>query len=533
MNATHRNRRTRLVALSLLAGALVATGCGTRASDEDLQVARYGGRNAAATSAVSADSEPTVTDAPAPGAADTTATTSATPVATAASPVDGSSATRLGSAAGSAPATSARPASGTENKATTASSVAAASPAGSTAGRAAASDGSPQAAAAPAPGGGAPAPVPAPVAGGTKAPLIIGSINHMSGPAASGAMPGLDGLQLWVKAVNAKGGVNGHPVKLYVADDNTDNARHRQLTQEFVEQKGVIAFVQNGEALTGSASVEYLKAKGVPVINSIGGNTYFYESPVHFPLVAHGEEFVKASLYNSADYAKHKGVMKYGLIACTEAQVCNDTDRLNGNAENVKAAGMELVYKSRASLAQPDFTAECIGARNAGVQILQIALDGNSVARVASSCARQNYKPLISVFGAIAFDKMKDNPDLDGLTVNANGFPYFICGDPATAEFCDAQRTHGPVQIYGIGNSIGWTAGKAFELAAQKVSDTKPTSAEILEGLRSFRNETLGGLTHPLTFTEGQNAPRMACWWQLVLVKGKWTAPSGMKVACH
>jgi len=124
----------------------------------------------------------------------------------------------------------------------------------------------------------------------------------MSGPAASGTLPGLDGLQLWVKATNAKGGVNGHLVKLFVADDNTDNARERQLTQEFVEQKGVIAFVQNGEALTGSASVDYLKAKGVPDINSIGGNTYFYESPVHFPLVAHGEEFVKASLYNSADY---------------------------------------------------------------------------------------------------------------------------------------------------------------------------------------------------------------------------------------
>ena len=28
-------------------------------------------------------------------------------------------------------------------------------------------------------------------------------------------------------------------------------------------------------------------------------------------------------------------------------------------------------------------------------------------------------------------------------------------------------------------------------------------------------------------------APRMPCWWQLILDKGKWTAPNGMKVACH
>jgi branched-chain amino acid transport system substrate-binding protein len=527
MNGTHQSRRTRLVALSLLAGLLVTTGCGTRASYEDRQAARYGVRNAAAvvgdgtTSPAAADaSTPTATDTVASGAAGSEGTAAVSPGMVGSGSV-------LAAGSGS----SARPAAGVDAKPTT-GSAAVVTPSGNSA-AARSGGGSPQAAAAPAPGGGPSAPpVPAP-GGAVKAALAIGSITHMSGPAASGTLPGLDGLQLWVKATNAKGGVNGHLIKLLVADDNTDNARHRQLTQEFVEQKGVIAFVQNGEALTGSASVDYLKAKGVPDINSIGGNTYFYDSPVHFPLVAHGEEFVKASLYNSADYAKQKGVKKYGLIACTEAQVCNDTERLNGNAENVRAAGMELAYKSRASLAQPDFTAECIGARNAGVQILQIALDGNSVARVAASCARQNYKPLFTVFGAIAFDKMKDNPDLDGLTVNANGFPYFICGDPATAEFCDAQRKYGPVQVYGIGNSIGWTAGKAFELAARNVSDTKPTSAEILEGLWSFKNETLGGLTHPLTFTKGQNAPRMACWWQLVLVKGKWTAPNGMTVACH
>lgn len=344
MNGTHSRRRTRLVALSLLAGLLATAGCGSRASYEDRQAARYGVRNASSSSAAgdAADRAATGTDIAVPGAADTTA--GMTPAAEVTSPGTPAPATGSGSNTGTAAGSSARPASGTPTAGATA---AAAPPASRAGGRSGGGSGSPQTASAPAPGGAPSAPsVPAP-GGAVKAALTIGSVTHMSGPAASGTLPGLDGLNLWVKATNAKGGVNGHPVKLFVADDNTDNARHRQLIQEFVEQKGVIAFVQNGEALTGSASVDYLKAKGVPVINSIGGNTYFYDSPVHFPLVAHGEEFVKASLYNSGEYAKQKGVKKYGLIACTEAQVCNDTERLNGNAENVKAAGMELVYKSR------------------------------------------------------------------------------------------------------------------------------------------------------------------------------------------
>ncbi len=334
-----------------------------------------------------------------------------------------------------------------------------------------------------------------------------------------------------MKFITAKGGINGHPVKLIVADDNTDSARHRQLTQEMVEQKGVIAFVQQGEALTGASSVPYNTEKGIAVINSSGGNDYYYEAPTYFPIAAHGKEFVRASLYNAADYGKARKLTKYGVLSCSEAPICDTTDQVAGDSAAVKAAGLELVYKVRVSLVQPDYTAECIQARNAGVQILQIALDGNGVSRVAASCARQNFKVAINVFGAIAFDKMKNNPDLDGLNVNGNSFPYFLCDDPRTKEYCDSYQRFGPAKIYGIGNTNGWMAGKALERAARGLQ--APTAQAILEGMWSFKDETLGGLVQPLTFTKGQNAPRQACWWPIVLEKGQWTAPSGVNVKCR
>jgi branched-chain amino acid transport system substrate-binding protein len=370
-----------------------------------------------------------------------------------------------------------------------------------------------------------------PTPGAPKAPVTIGNVSTLSGPAASGELPGLDGLQIWVKWVNARGGANGHLVKLVVADDNSDGARHRQLVQELVEQKGVVAFVQQGEALTGAGSVDYITKKGVPVINSEGANDYFYKSPMYFAIAAHGEELIKASLYNSSAYARSKKVTKYGLISCTEAQICNDTMRLNGNADNVRAAGMELVYTARTSLAQPDFTAECIGARNAGVEILQVSLDGNSVGRVAASCARQNYKPLIHVFAAIALDSMKNNPDLDGLSVTSNGFPYTLC-DGGARDYCDALKKYGPVTVLGIGNAVGWTAAKAFQRAMRNVPDGPVTSQDILEGMWSFQDETLDGLVNPLTFTKGQPSPRHTCWWNMIVSGGRFHAPDGMKVSC-
>ena len=372
--------------------------------------------------------------------------------------------------------------------------------------------------------------VPAP-ASANRPPIAIGSVGSYSGPAASSALPGLEGLQFWVRSVNAQGGVQGHQVKLFVGDDGGDSARHRALVQELVERRGVIAFVQQTGAIGGEPSVGYLTEKRVPVINGDGAGDWYYKSPVFFPIAPHGEEFIKASLHHAGDYAKEKNIRKFGLLVCTEAQVCTDTVRLNGNAERARAVGLELVYTGRTSLAQPDFTAECIAARNAGVQILEIVLDSNSVSRIAASCARQGYRPLYLVIGGIAVDTMKDNPNLDGLADTSYAFPYFLC-DGVARQYCDALRQFGPARGLGVGTSNGWTAGKAFERAAQKVGHGDVTSEQILEGMWSYKDETLGGLAHPLTFTKDQNAPRRVCWWPLVVVNRQFTAPDGMRVRC-
>ena len=525
--------RTRPVgAALLLCTALVASACGGRASEAERKAAQgipaeesaAGNTGGAPSAETPATADTPASEAPsnAVAGADTAASAPGGSPQAAPSPSGAG-----GKAAGTAKAAESGAAGPAPARASAAGKATPAPNAG---------EGTARGASAPQAGSPVPAPpgenqpaVPAP--GGPKPPVIIGSITHLSGPAASGTLPALDGLQIWVKFINEKGGLNGHPVQLTVADDNTDSARHRQLTQKMVEQDGVIAFLQQGEALTGASSVAYITQKQIPVINSSGGNDYYYEAPTYFPIGAHGKEFVRASLFNASDYGKVKNVKNYGVLACSEAPVCDTTMQIAGNKQTVEAAGLNLVYTARVSLVQPDFTAECIQARNAGVNILQVALDGNGVGRVAASCNRQNYHPLISVFGAIAFDKMKENPDLDGITSNANSFPYFLCDDPRAKEYCSAYSRFGPAKVYGVGNTNGWQAGKALERAARNLP--APTSQAILAGVWSFKDETLGGITQPLTFTKGKNAPRQACWWPLVLTEKKWTAPNGMDVKCR
>jgi branched-chain amino acid transport system substrate-binding protein len=46
----------------------------------------------------------------------------------------------------------------------------------------------------------------------------------------------LEALQVWTASINARGGLNGHRVRLIVADDGGDPARSKALVQDAVER---------------------------------------------------------------------------------------------------------------------------------------------------------------------------------------------------------------------------------------------------------------------------------------------------------
>ena len=366
-------------------------------------------------------------------------------------------------------------------------------------------------------------------AAGSKSPIKIAVIGTLSGPAGSTLGPIATGVQVWTRFINdTKGGLNGHHINLTVVDDGGDPARHRAQVQEQVERQGVIAFVGNPETLTGKPSQEYLTSKSVPVVGSETASQYFYESPMYFPQASSGDALLVLTVAATADRARAVGKKKYGLLACTEAQFCRDlSDR---SSDLARRFGMEPVYNGQTSLVQPDFTAQCLAARNAGVDVFQVWLDANSVARVAGSCTRQNYRPTYVWGVSIQIDRQKNNPNLDGGGVMTNVFPYFQDNTPATAEFHAAMTKYAPSQ-FGIGAATGWTSAKLFEKAAAQMPEP-PTSQAVLDGLWTVKNDTLGGLTQPLTFTKNQPAKPKSCWFNFALQNGTWLTTDGFKLRC-
>ncbi|MBW3664691.1 MAG: ABC transporter substrate-binding protein [Actinobacteria bacterium] len=361
-----------------------------------------------------------------------------------------------------------------------------------------------------------------------KPPLIIGSVGPLTGLVGATLKPGVDGLRAWVAHINSKGGLNGHPVELIAVDDQADPARHRTLVQELVDERGVVAFVQNGEAVSGEGSISFHQERRIPVIGSEGGAHYFYEHSMYFPQMSSGRHLSLMNLGSAATYAEANGLTKYGTLVCQEAQVCADSLALA--REYADDLGLEMVYGAQASLAKPDFTAECLNARDAGAEILNLGMDRNSFTRVAAACARQGFFPVYTVAASIGSRTHLEDENIATFVMGAPVAPFPLASHPAVAEFNEAFARFAPGEDPTVGHVTGWVSGKLLEAAAHDLAE--PTTAAVLEGLWRIRGDDLDGMTHPLTFTRDGTAEPSTCWWPVVAQDGRYSVPFGPAIRC-
>ena len=72
-------------------------------------------------------------------------------------------------------------------------------------------------------------------------PYKIGAINPLSGAGAAGGKTALVGVQMAVNRINGAGGVNGRPIELIVADDESKPDVGRRKTSKLVDEDQIDA----------------------------------------------------------------------------------------------------------------------------------------------------------------------------------------------------------------------------------------------------------------------------------------------------
>jgi branched-chain amino acid transport system substrate-binding protein len=373
-----------------------------------------------------------------------------------------------------------------------------------------------------------------PACTGHEVPIAVGQVGHFSGvlgPLTAGARTG---LAVWAQAVNAQGGVVCHRIELYSVDDGTDPARTSAAVGQLVNDKHVVALVAAFSPISAAALKQSAEQYRIPVVGGDGAALQWNQSPYLFP---QGASLI-TRIYMAIHQPVEAGLKRMGLLYCVENTTCTTLDKLVEKDGLGKQAGTDIVYSAPVSLAQPDYTAQCQNAKNAGADVLGVAMDGSAISRLIRSCGAIGYRPAIATDSLLISAGQAADPGLrrNGVYSTNIDAPWMLSDTPGQRAYQSAMHTYAPQFALDGASILAWTSGKLFEAALAHIPHAGaeiPTSATVESGLGRIHNETLDGLTPPLTFLAGKPAPQTRCLYYTRLDQRGWTAPRKSTPVCY
>jgi branched-chain amino acid transport system substrate-binding protein len=352
-------------------------------------------------------------------------------------------------------------------------------------------------------------------------PIVIGQIETQTGaPGATGRITAAtDVLKAWAKWTNAHGGVSGHPVSVISLNDNADPAQAKSDLTTLVEQDNVLAIVGNNASSTEPTWGPYILAHKTPVIGGTAYSLNWFTNPYFYP----GTTTVVSNVWAQPYAAKQLGGTKIASLLCSNSSVCQGAQALI--AAGAKQLGLPIVYNQLADANAVSYTPQCLAMKASGADVVVPA--GVNYVSFIRDCQRQNYRPLVITtnYGPTPAAIAANPKQLAGLVGPAPAFPPFE-QFAATKAYFQALAKYAPQYLPGgstyksttlQGGVDAWVAGQIFAKAVANANvgaSATVTREDVIRGLSTFSNETLGGITPPLTYSDGTKPnPQIKCFY--------------------
>jgi branched-chain amino acid transport system substrate-binding protein len=332
----------------------------------------------------------------------------------------------------------------------------------------------------------------------------------------------------WSQSVNAGGGISGHPLRLFTADDAQNPGNALTAVTKMVEQNHVLALIDISNVDT--AFAEYVSGKKVPVV---GGNldSDLFATNADFFTAGGTADGIPAGIVGAAKTAK---VDKLAVLYCAGVPICAELPpALKKLGE---PAGVNVSYSGSIPSVAPNYTAPCLAAKQSGANGVFVANGPPQTLGVVKSCSAQGFKPMYIAAESSLANSSLGTPGIDGAVGEVTNLPASATDNAEIAAMHKALDTYKPGVLdngeFSPGSSMLWASGRLFEAAARagRLGDN-PTPAQVLDGLYALKNETLGGLAAPLTFAKGQPTSSK-CWFYYQVKDKKFTTPFGTSPSC-
>jgi branched-chain amino acid transport system substrate-binding protein len=350
--------------------------------------------------------------------------------------------------------------------------------------------------------------------GVTPTSITIGAITAIQGifgPEAFGVSQ--RGLQVFVKSINDRGGINGRKLQLVTCDDRENAAQNLQCAQQLIEQDKVFAMI-GGNSDASARSAKYINDKGVPRV-SFPLDSGFYKYPHAYSIYPYagyprdGKTVgVNGTVYQlTASYRWFKQEKKIDKAAVFFYTIAVSQAQGYAVENDLKAEGVQTAYEGGGSHsgenpAAPSFDTDVVNMRQAGVQGIWDAIDIGANQKMCEAMDRQNFHVAAKVSTIQSWGQQVGTsfhaPCRDSVYTTGYSHPYSETSNPAVQQFlADVDKYNPSIKSKMHQWTLeGYAIGVMFADGIKSLG-AKPTRAGFETWLRGVRDYTGGGFFGP------------------------------------
>lgn len=346
----------------------------------------------------------------------------------------------------------------------------------------------------------------------------IGAVFDITGTGSPLGTPEKETAEMVAKQINDAGGINGHPLKLIVLDNASDEAKSVTAMKRLIESDEVLAIIgpsQTGTTLSGAATVEAAKvplvscAAGVKIVDPV--NPWIFKT-------AQSDVYAAAKVI---DYLKAKKLMKVAVISVANAFGQSGLEQLKKQAP---PAGITLVAEESFQPTDTDMTTQIMKIRGTPAQAVICWGTNPGPAIVAKNMQSLGVKlPLVMSHGVAN----KKFIELAGSAANGVVFPAGKLLIAESIPKSEAQRSvllkyaEDFKQTYSKdADTFGGHAYDALQLVVEALKAVGPDRQKIRDYLETA---TFTGISGNFKFSaKDHNGLIKDAFAMVKIVDGKW-----------
>lgn len=327
---------------------------------------------------------------------------------------------------------------------------------------------------------------------------VVGLSGALTGPAAATYAPVIEAMRAYVDHVNGKGGVNGKPIRLVIADNQGEPSKAAADAKKLIAQDKVLILINSSLSSTYAPMIAESKRAGVPLFYAgavCPKETYPPADPLQFCSTAFGAQY-DSQMAMSFVKSASKEAPRVGYSAMAIPISRGEIDYAEGLA---KQMGMTPVDKQVIPPPTPDYTPFATKLKDANPNWVYSWAPWVTQVRTLEALRRLGWKGNYIAYAHIqSEDELERLKDGDLYVFGTNAF--FKDDLPVHAEIRAA--THRAKLNYPTTQlTEGFIAGLVLE-AALKGTSWPPTPQKVLASMNNLKVDTKGLRGGPIEWTK-------------------------------